>query len=208
MPDHVLLRTPLGKITNRNVPLSVLLFSIILWAIGLLEGTFCTMFTSGILSSWVYLRFFQRHGNGTCGDSTDFFTFASFFPNVLQPPISVMSNFIFRLLTRTGLFKNRVKTLAAEAPTSIQIHISNQDKSDADRRRQKALKLLNERLGIPKTEANIPLLQSEDEDEPTIMIPSSSSSGMHRSHSAGSNLPLASAGNSNPYASSPDTPRT
>jgi len=193
MPDHVLVRTPIGKITNRNVPLSVLLFSIVLWAIGLLEGTFCTMFTAGILSSWVYLRFYQRHNNGTCGDTTDFFTFASFFPNVLQPPVSVMSNSIFTMFRKAGCFKNRVKTFAdaSSAPSSIQINISHQ--SDADRRKQKALRLLNERLGIKKSEATVPLLHSEsrDEDVPTsISIPaeSSSSSGMHRSHSAGSNL--------------------
>ena len=34
MPDHILARTPLGKITNRNIPLSVFGLTFIMWAIG------------------------------------------------------------------------------------------------------------------------------------------------------------------------------
>ena len=34
MPDHVLVRTPLGKITNRNIPLSVFGLTFIMWALG------------------------------------------------------------------------------------------------------------------------------------------------------------------------------
>ena len=34
MPDHVLARTPVGKITNRNIPLTVFGLTFIMWAIG------------------------------------------------------------------------------------------------------------------------------------------------------------------------------
>ena len=34
MPDHVIVRTPIGKITNRNIPLSVFGLTFIMWAIG------------------------------------------------------------------------------------------------------------------------------------------------------------------------------
>ena len=34
MPDHVVVRTPIGKITNRNIPLSVFGLTFIMWAIG------------------------------------------------------------------------------------------------------------------------------------------------------------------------------
>merc|ERR1719295_889890 len=44
MPDHVLARTPLGKITNRHIPLSVFGLTFILWALGAVEGSYCTMF--------------------------------------------------------------------------------------------------------------------------------------------------------------------
>ena len=76
MPDHVVVNTPLGKLTNRNVPLCVLLLSVLLWLVGILEGTYPTMFTSGVILSWLYLRFYQRHSNGSRGDMADNFTFA------------------------------------------------------------------------------------------------------------------------------------
>jgi hypothetical protein len=49
MPDHILYRSPVGKITNRNIPLAVFALSFILWAIGMVEGSYCTMFGSGKL---------------------------------------------------------------------------------------------------------------------------------------------------------------
>ncbi len=47
MPDHILYRSPVGKITNRNIPLTVFAFSFVLWAIGMVEGSYCTMFGAG-----------------------------------------------------------------------------------------------------------------------------------------------------------------
>lgn len=78
MPDHVLISLPFGKLRNRNVPLTVLLFTIILWACRILRGTYPVMFTSGVLSSWIYLRFYQYHSNGSKGDMADHFTFARY----------------------------------------------------------------------------------------------------------------------------------
>jgi hypothetical protein len=165
MPDHVLLRTPLGKLTNRNVPLTVLTVSIIMWAIGLLEGAYCTMFASGIITSWIYLRFYQRHSNGTKGDMAENFTFTSFFPNVLQPPISVLANSIFQFFVKVGLCRKPVKRFAdTSGPSSISISLPGSDPHDAERRRQKALKLLSERLGHSKDEAKRPLIRPESPD--------------------------------------------
>lgn len=78
MPDHPIVKTPLGKLSNRNIPLCLLTISFILWLVGLFEGTNPTMFLSGLLVSWIYLRFFQHHSNGTKGDMADNFTFARF----------------------------------------------------------------------------------------------------------------------------------
>jgi len=78
MPDHVIVKTPLGKMTNRNIPLTVFVASLILWLIGLLDGTYPTMYASGLLVSWTYLRFYQWHSNGTKGDMADNFTFARY----------------------------------------------------------------------------------------------------------------------------------
>ena len=102
MPDHILARTPLGKITNRNIPLAVFGLTFIMWAIGMVEGSYCTMFGTGLIVSWVYLRFYQVHSNGSKGDVAESFAFATLFPNVLQPPVSVISNTIFRCVQSCG----------------------------------------------------------------------------------------------------------
>ena len=57
------------KFTNRNIPMSVFGLSFIMWAVGLVEGSYCTMFGSGLVISWIYLRFYQLHANGSRGDS-------------------------------------------------------------------------------------------------------------------------------------------
>ena len=50
--------------------------SIVLWALGLISGTYAVMFCSGLVSSFVYLRFYQRHGNNVRGTNAENFTFA------------------------------------------------------------------------------------------------------------------------------------
>ena len=140
-----------------------------MWALGLLEGTYCTMFASGIISSWTYLRFYQCHSNGTKGDMAENFTFAryknrpklihhvggmsarkirdvfamcerifyfSFFPNVLQPPISVFANSVFQFFVKIGLCRKPVKRFVdSSGPSSISITLPGSDPNDAERRR-------------------------------------------------------------------------
>ncbi|XP_065582997.1 uncharacterized protein LOC136042059 isoform X2 [Artemia franciscana] len=60
MPDTTLVQTPVGKITNRNIPFSVLLVSILFWSIGLLEQTYPVMYTIGMIVSWIYLKYSAR----------------------------------------------------------------------------------------------------------------------------------------------------
>lgn len=76
MPDGPVLDTPAGRVANRNVPLFTVLAALALWLLGLVDGTKPAMVVSGVLTSWTYLRFYQRHANGTRGDMADNFTFA------------------------------------------------------------------------------------------------------------------------------------
>ena len=76
MPDHVLLASPFGKLRNTHIPLLLLLVAITLRLCQLLEGTYPFMFGFGIVISWIYLRFYQKHGNGNRGDMGDNFSFA------------------------------------------------------------------------------------------------------------------------------------
>lgn len=89
------------------------------------------MFAYGLLTSWVYLRFYQPHvkhtnlnsnpvGNGlsksssgymtrtatkviTRGDMSDAFAFETFFPNIVRPVVAILSNFVYNLLVRASL---------------------------------------------------------------------------------------------------------
>ncbi|KAL9708328.1 hypothetical protein quinque_011846 [Culex quinquefasciatus] len=148
MPDHLIARTPLGKFTNRNVPLTVVVVSIIMWACNLLDGTYPAMFASGLYVSWVYLRFYQRHSNGTRGDSAENFRFSSFFPNVLQPFIALIANPVYAGCLRIGLVKRLSPASSSSASLqSVSVHsMVGVDPHDMERRRQIALKALSERL--------------------------------------------------------------
>ncbi|TMW50925.1 hypothetical protein DOY81_003998 [Sarcophaga bullata] len=152
MPDHLIFKTRWGRLTNRNVPLTVLIMSIILWAVHLLDGTYPAMFASGLLVSWVYLRFYQQHPNGR-GDSSESFTFASFFPNVMQPIIATLVNPIYVCCLKVGVVKPPAPPRVASAASlsSVSISMPGVDPHDVERRRQIALKALSERLKSTET---------------------------------------------------------
>ncbi|KAH8262709.1 hypothetical protein KR026_007870 [Drosophila bipectinata] len=147
MPDHLIFKTRYGRLTNRNVPLTVLIMAIISWAVGLLDGTYPAMFASGSLVSWIYLRFYQHHPNGR-GDSSESFTFVSFFPNVTQPFISVLVNPIYNCCLWAGVVKTPtpLRTISTSSLSSISVQMPGVDPHDIERRRQIALKALSERL--------------------------------------------------------------
>ncbi|XP_017859252.1 PREDICTED: transmembrane protein 115 [Drosophila arizonae] len=147
MPDHLIFKTRYGRLTNRNVPLSVLILAIICWAIGMLDGTYPAMFASGAIVSWIYLRFYQHHPNGR-GDSSESFTFVSFFPNVTQPFISLLVNPIYNCCLRAGVVKapSPLRTISTASLTSVSVQMPGVDPHDIERRRQIALKALSERL--------------------------------------------------------------
>ncbi|XP_022205593.2 transmembrane protein 115 [Nilaparvata lugens] len=171
MPDHPIVKTPLGKLSNRNLPMCIFTISFLLHLIGLLEGTNPTMFLSGLLVSWTYLRFYQSHTNGTRGDMADHFTFASFFPNVVQPPIGVMSNTIYSGFVRIGVCRKTVRKFdLASAPSGVTITLPGNDPQDMERRRQLALKALSERLSKAEHSSG-PKLATRSKQETAISIP-------------------------------------
>lgn len=154
MPDHVLLhtRTPLGKVSNRHVPLLLFLTALLLYVCHLLEGLYTTMIGCGIAVSWVYLRFYQVHSNGTRGDMAETFAFSCFFPTVLQPPIQAVGDAVYSCLVRVRLCRRPIRRYDVGAPSSIAISLPGMDPHDAERRRQKALRLLSARLNQDKNE--------------------------------------------------------
>jgi len=59
-----------------DVPLICLSIAITLSACGVLNGPYAIHFGFGVLISWIYLRFYQKHGNGNTGDMAEEFSFA------------------------------------------------------------------------------------------------------------------------------------
>ncbi|XP_030376935.1 transmembrane protein 115 [Scaptodrosophila lebanonensis] len=161
MPDHLIFKTRYGRLTNRNLPLTVLILGVIFWAVGLLDGTYPTMFASGSIVSWIYLRFYQHHPNGR-GDSSESFTFVSFFPFVAQPFISVLVNPIYNCCLRVGVVKTPTppRTVSTASLTSISVQMPGVDPHDIERRRQIALKALSERLKATDSTRHAPLPKS------------------------------------------------
>lgn len=177
MPDHVLFhtRTPLGKVTNRHVPLLLFLTAIVLYVSGLLEGLYATMIGCGIAVSWTYLRFYQVHSNGTRGDLAESFAFANFFPTVTQPGVSVVANGCFSCLVRLRLCRKAVRRYDVGAPSAIAISLPGMTTTDADRRRQKALRLLSERLNQQPAAAAGTRASEDDTSWPLLDDPGSPS---------------------------------
>jgi hypothetical protein len=74
----------LGKVTNRVIPLFVFLGALCLWVVGFLEGSYPCMWVCGTIVSWMYLRFWQRHNNGTRGDAAENFGFDKYVRRFLR----------------------------------------------------------------------------------------------------------------------------
>ncbi|NXP80916.1 TM115 protein, partial [Ramphastos sulfuratus] len=119
------------------------------------------------LSSWVYLRFYQRHSRGR-GDMSDHFAFATFFPEILQPVVGLVANVVHSILVKVKVCRKTVKRYDVGAPSSITISLPGTDPQDAERRRQLALKALNERLKRVEDQSAWPSM--EDDDEETAVV--------------------------------------
>lgn len=61
--------------------------------------------------------------------------FYSFFPNVLQPPIAVVSNTVYSALVRIGLCRKVVRRYDMANPTGVTVTLPGIDPHDMERRR-------------------------------------------------------------------------
>ncbi len=76
MPDTIIFDLSFVRIRQDHLPLLMVLFSTLLFIVGLTDRNYAIMLTLGVFISWIYLRFFQRHKNGNRGDSSSSFVFA------------------------------------------------------------------------------------------------------------------------------------
>ena len=122
---------------------------------------------AGFLTSWVYLRFFKKqpdlsgtdtNGLTLKGDASETFAFAYFWPDAIQPSISVVADRVYTILVAARLLTpfsaEDVETSNVQASTrgdgglpSLLTHPRRGGKrEEAERRRALALKVLDQRL--------------------------------------------------------------
>lgn len=163
MGDTTVLRVP--QVRLKAAPALVLLLLLLLRLSGLLDSAApLAAYVYGALSGWVYLRFYQRHSRGR-GDMSDHFAFASFFPEVLQPAVGLLAGLVHAALVKIKVCRKMVKRYDVGAPSSITISLPGTDPQDAERRRQLALKALNERLKRVEDQSAWPSMDDEEDDD-------------------------------------------
>ncbi|GIL64157.1 hypothetical protein Vafri_18115 [Volvox africanus] len=175
MPEHEAKLFGFVKFTFKYLPVLFLAVTIGL-AAALKQFSEIPFLLLGTYNAWLYLRFFQQQPDSQhWGDSSDDFKFSGFFPGFLAPvidPIGYVLSFIFRLRhppaeTKAPFAKAAQYTLALPA-----------DNADANRRRERGAKALEERLGMKKAAGEGEDVESAATSAPsnTVVIPTSAPS--------------------------------
>ncbi|PIK44394.1 putative transmembrane protein [Apostichopus japonicus] len=198
--DHEL--PPLGlKLRVKDLPLIVVMVSIVMRLLGLVPGSHPCLIITGFMVSWVYLRFYQKLPNAEGrGDMADSFNFASFFPEVVRPPISLAANTVHSFLVKIKVCKKQIRKYDVGAPSSITINLPGTDPADAERRRKIALDALKERLSRVEEQTQWP---SMDEASPASPATSTSSTVSKEKVSAETEI-ASNSSSTAPSATSPD----
>jgi len=139
---------------------------------GILLGTDTAFILAwyGLITAWTYLRFVKRQpdlsgaateSRGLKGDASETFAFATFFPDIVQPPIAALCNQIYVLMCNMKILKSFSdeeiasgnEHAAARGETGLpSFHRQARGargmskREEAERRRALALKALDERL--------------------------------------------------------------
>ncbi|XP_065916649.1 transmembrane protein 115-like [Dysidea avara] len=174
-PDRPVLPV-LPFLRYKDLPILLLLVFVTLTVLGILSSSYVIMSSTYIVVSWVFLRFYQTKSDGSRGDMADSFSFASFFPEAVQPLVSVASGSVFHLLVMTSICPEAVRTYDVGASSSaITITLPGTLPADAQRRKQRAIKALNERLNKLDQPQSSQWPSMEDEDStPSQPLPQGS----------------------------------
>lgn len=149
IPDHEIGLYSL-KLPASVLPLCYLTLMFLLTLVRLISLAHFSFTLAAFQSSWVYLRYFQRR-NGVRGDLSETFSYASLFPEPLRTIVAIFANFAFMLfkpLLAAGLTANN----DAQQNPQQQAPVSKAASIDAERRRQRALRALDERLNATTTD--------------------------------------------------------
>lgn len=181
VPEHtVSLYKGLVKVRVKHFPFIFLVLNTIS---GIVFGTDTALLLGwyGLITTFVYLRFFKYQPDlGTRGDASETFAFATFFPNIAQPAIGAVCDQIYLICCRLKILKpfsdeaiasgNEQATAREGGLPTAMSHargarlMSKQE--EAERRRQLALKALDERLNAASnpSPANTSATPSEEQN--------------------------------------------
>ncbi|MFH4973774.1 hypothetical protein AB6A40_000483 [Gnathostoma spinigerum] len=180
LPDSVICAAPFGRIKSTHLPALAVLFSTTFAICGIVRAISVLQILFGIQVAWVYLRFFQAHDDGEPrGDSSDHFTWATLFPSKLQPLAAVLSSFIFDILVRLKLCRPIVRHIDMEDLNSVSIVLPGLSSKDTERRRQKALRDLTERLSRLQQAEGTNWLSMDDDGVPQTSSTVTSETSVH-----------------------------
>jgi hypothetical protein len=170
LPDTVLIATPFGRIKNTHLPAISVALAFVLWIFGLVRGTVILQVAFGVQIGWTYLRFYQtQHDTNEIGDHNEHFAWATLFPRRSQPYVALVGKAVFRSLKKVGICK-RVEYTGFEQFEPVDVILPTTESRDAERRRQKALRDLNERLGRSKAAYSASDLTDMDSAAPEIVV--------------------------------------
>mmetsp|Transcript_50843 Transcript_50843/g.82199 ORF Transcript_50843/g.82199 Transcript_50843/m.82199 type:complete len:349 (+) Transcript_50843:54-1100(+) len=171
LPDEMLAVNgqPLGALCARDLPAILVLVAAGLSFFGV--APIFIQSVCGAYFGWLYLRFLQRAGGGMRGDQSEHMAFIVFFPPALRPLMQVVSSFAHKAVCGKtmqmllddlplahpsavaglppGVFRGGFTGLVSDSapPSNIPAPpLPGSDQADAERRRARALKSLEERL--------------------------------------------------------------
>ncbi|KAF9389072.1 hypothetical protein CPB97_012035 [Podila verticillata] len=180
VPEHLVTLWGVFSVRVKNLPI-IFASYLIIEALITRSQVQLLMAVYGMLISWVYSRFFKVQ-DGIRGDRSETFSFASFFPEAVQPPVKTLSNIVFGILVRLKVcsplgFGNTLQNDLENPQMSGMILPLSQPASlraEAERRRALALKALDMRLhAAAGNSASLPGLSRQ-----TFLGPTPSASGI------------------------------
>ncbi|KAG0362359.1 hypothetical protein BGZ54_008661 [Gamsiella multidivaricata] len=102
LPEYLVTIWGALSVRVKSLPLLFTLFMVFEGLISHTQIQFL-MAIYGLFLSWIYSRFL-RVQNGIRGDRSETFSFASFFPEFIQPPVKAISDFCFGVLVKLHIF--------------------------------------------------------------------------------------------------------
>ncbi|TMS38555.1 hypothetical protein L596_005252 [Steinernema carpocapsae] len=177
LPDTIVLTTPFGRLKNTNLPLCSLLACTVLSICRITRAVLPLQIAIGVQAAWVYLRFYQYHADENLhGDSSEHFAWHTLFPRRLQLGAKITGNLFYRVCVAVRLC-TPVRHIDLNQMQAVNVVLTGtgfettETTRDAERRRQKALRDLNERLSKMRStssaksrEDDMPFMESIDED--------------------------------------------